>query len=259
MPFWSHVAALRNVLLRVAAVTIILAVGAFIAMPTLFENVIMAPCRSDFPTYTFFNRVAEDTGFPELATAAGFSVDIVSLELSSQLFVHLSASGWTAVLVGFPIIIYILWGFVAPALHAHERRGIVRAFLAGNVLFYIGVLAGYFLVFPLALRFLSQYSISGVIRPMVSLESYIDNFFTLLLAMGIVFELPLLAWLLGKLGVLRRSFFGKYRRHAIVVLLILAALITPTGDPFTLMIVFLPVYALWEAAALTVPKDGAES
>ena len=152
----------------------------------------------------------------------------------------------------------MLWGFVAPALSDHEKRGITRAFIFGNIMFYLGVAVGYFLVFPLALRFLADYRLSDAIRPIVSLDSYMDNFFTLLLMMGAVFELPLLAWLLGKMGILTRGFFGRYRRHAIVALLIVAALITPTGDPFTLFIVFIPIYALWEMSARLVPVDKPE-
>lgn len=258
MTFWDHLDALRAVLLRVAVVVAVLATAAFVTMPWIFDNFIMAPCSASFPTYRLFDSIAAATGFSELATASDFTVDIVSIELASQLFVHMAAAGWTAFLFGFPIIIYLLWGFVSPGLHEHERRGAVRAFLFGNVMFYLGVAVGYMLVFPLALRFLADYRLSEAIRPIVSLDSYMDNFFTLLVSMGAVFELPLVAWLLGKIGVLRRSFFSRYRRHAIVVLLILAAIVTPTGDPFTLFIVFLPVYALWEAAALLVPRDESE-
>ena len=161
----------------------------------------------------------------------------------------------SSIIVGFPIVLYLLWGFVSPALYPNERRGIRRAFLFGNMMFYLGVAMGYFLVFPLAVRFLSTYQLSTAIRPIVSLDSYMDNFFTLLLMMGAVFELPLLAWLLGKMGLLTRSFFGRFRRHAIVVLLIVAAIITPTGDPFTLLLVFIPIYALWEASARLVPEE----
>lgn len=120
-------------------------------------------------------------------------------------------------------------------------------------MFYLGVAVGYFVVFPLALRFLATYRLSPVIEAVVSLDSYMDNFYTVVLLMGAVFELPLLAWLLGKMGLITRAFFRKYRRHAIVALLIVAALITPTGDPFTLLAVFIPIYALYEFSAALVP------
>ncbi|MGN1258427.1 MAG: twin-arginine translocase subunit TatC, partial [Candidatus Limisoma sp.] len=114
---------------------------------------------------------------------------------------------------------------------------------------------GYFLVFPITLRFLYQYQLSGNITNMLTLDSYMDNFMMLNLVMGLVFELPLLAWVLSLMGMVRRSFFRRFRRHAVVVLLIVAALITPTGDPITLLIVFLPLYLLYEGSALIVKRD----
>jgi len=254
--FWDHLDALRGVLLRIAAVVGVLAVGAFCSMPWVFDNVVLAPCRGDFIFYRLLDVISEYSPMPgELTSAEAFDLHPVSLELASQFFIHLSASCWVAAIVGFPIIIYLLWTFVSPALYEHEKRGIRRAFLFGNFMFYLGVGVGYFIVFPLALRFLATYSLSSGIESMVSLNSYMDNFFTLILVMGIVFELPLLAWLLGKMGFLSRTFFKKYRRHAIVILLIAAGLITPTGDPFTLFAVFIPIYALWEFSATLVPKD----
>lgn len=257
--FWDHLDALRRILLRIAAVMIILGIGAFCVMPWLFDTVIMAPCSASFPTYVLFNKLASYAGLADLATEASFNVDIVSIELASQLFIHLSASGWIALVAGFPIVIYLLWTFIAPGLYPHEKVGIKKAFVFGNIMFYFGVAIGYFLVFPLCVRFLADYRLSDAIRPIVSLDSYMDNFFTLLLMMGAVFELPLLSWLLGKIGILTKDFFNKYRRHAIVVLLIIAALITPTGDPFTLFIVFIPIYGLWELSSCLVPKVQEES
>lgn len=253
MTFWDHLDDLRRVLFRVFIVVAVLGVGAFTAMPWIFQNVIMAPCNPGFPTYRIFDSIAGT------ATADGFNVDVVSLELASQFFVHMSASCWVAFVVGFPIIIYLLWGFIAPGLYEHERRGVTKAFIFGNIMFYLGMAVGYYLVFPLAVRFLADYRLSEAIRPVVSLDSYMDNFFTILLMMGAVFELPLLAWILGKMGMLTRGFFSRYRRHAIVALLIIAALITPTGDPFTLSLVFIPIYALWEASARLVPAATTEN
>lgn len=256
MTFWDHLDALRGVLLKIAAVVLVLGIAAFCVMPWLFDNVVMAPCRPDFPFYRLLDYITVHS--PLGFDAAGpFDLQLVSLQLASQFYIHLSASCWTACIVGFPLIIYILWTFVAPGLYEHEKRGMRRAFLMGNLMFFAGVAVGYLLVFPLALRFLATYSLSSTITPMISLDSYMDNFFTLILVMGAVFELPLLAWLLGKAGVLTRSFFTKYRRHAIVALLIAAGLITPTGDPFTLFAVFIPIYCLWELSACLVPRPEA--
>lgn len=254
--FWDHLDALRGVIIRLLILIAVLAVGMFCAMPWIFDHVILAPCRPDFPLYRLFDIIAAHSPFmPGELTGTDFSVNPVSLQLTSQFFVHMSASCWGAVVVGFPMAIYIMWGFVAPGLYENEKKPARKAFLAGNLMFYLGVLTGYFLVFPLALRFLATYSLSSSIEAMVSLDSYMDNFFTLIIVMGAVFELPLLAWLLGRMGFITRSFFKKYRRHAIVALLVAAALITPTGDPFTLAAVFLPLYALWEFGALLVPRQ----
>lgn len=253
--FWDHLDALRGVLVKAVVFAAVLAVAAFSTMSWIFDNVIMAPCRSDFPTYRLFDAVASH--FSADAAGAPFAVDIVSLELTSQIFVHLSAACWVALVAGFPVIIYLMWGFVSPALYEHERHGLRRAFVFGNMMFYTGVAVGYFLVFPLCFRFLAQYTLSDAIRPVISLDSYMDNFFTLLILMGVVFELPLIAWLTGKMGLITRRFFKIYRRHAIVALLVVAALITPTGDPFTLFLVFIPIYALWELSARLVPASPA--
>ncbi|MGL4804747.1 MAG: twin-arginine translocase subunit TatC, partial [Bacteroidales bacterium] len=129
------------------------------------------------------------------------------------------------------------------------------AFVFGNILFVLGVFVGYIVVFPLTLRFLIQYELSPLIENQLSLDSYMSNFLTMIFLMGIFFELPLLSMFLSKIGVLRCSFFNKYRRHAIVFTLIAAAFITPSGDPFTLLVVFLPLYLLWELSAVFVKKD----
>lgn len=251
---WDHLDALRGVLLRIAAVVAVLAVGSFCAMPYIFDNVVLAPCRPDFPFYRLLDFISSHSMLlPEGFAAERFELHPVSLELASQFFIHISAACWTSAVLGFPIIIYLLWSFVEPGLYYHEKRGVRRAFLFGNIMFYAGVATGYFVVFPLALRFLATYQLSGQIETLVSLDSYMDNFYTLILVMGAVFELPLLAWLLGKMGFLTRGFFSRYRRHAIVILLIAAGLITPTGDPFTLFAVFIPIYVLWEFSARLVP------
>ncbi len=254
MTFWDHLDELRGVLVKIAILLAVLAVGCFVAMPRLFDDVILAPCNADFPLYRGLDALARLwPGSIELRP--DFHVELVSVELTSQFMIHVSASLWMAFVLGFPMIIYLLWSFVAPGLYDSEKRGVRRAFVAGNLMFFLGMATGYFLVFPIAVRFLADYSLSDKIRTMVSLDSYMDNFFTLLLLMGAIFELPMLAWLLGKMGFLTRGFFSRYRRHAIVVLLIVAAAVTPTGDPFSLMAVFLPIYALWEFSRRLVPAD----
>lgn len=246
MPFWTHFDVLRGVLFRILALTLALSVLYFIFMPQIFDMVILAPCRGDFPLYRLFDALAPEQG------AGAFDMSLINTRLASQLSIHLSTSFELALVSGFPIIIFLLWQFVKPGLYPNERRYAVRAFAAGNLMFYLGVAVGYFLIFPLTLRFLATYQLSELIPNTITIDSYMDNFTVIILVMGIVFEMPLLGWLLGKMGLLSRSFFRKYRRHAIVALLILAALITPTGDPFTLFVVFIPLYLLYEATGKIV-------
>lgn len=254
MSFWDHVDALRGVILRAGGIIILFAVAFFMAMPWIFDNVILAPCKGDFPLYRIFAHIGGLGGIMPDFSAGDFHVELINIQLASQFFIHISTSFWLAVVFAFPIIIYLLWSFISPGLYSNEKKGAKTAFFFGNMMFFVGVAVGYFMVFPLTLRFLAEYKVSEMVPNQISLDSYMDNFLILILVMGIVFELPLLAWLLGKMGLLSRKFFKTYRRHAIAVLLILAAIITPTGDPFTLMVVFLPVYGLWEFSAFLVPR-----
>lgn len=254
MSFWDHLDVLRGVLIKIAVVVIAMAVVFFALMPSIFDNIILAPCNGDFVLYRTFAKLTSGIpGLPQFSIE-GFHVELINIQLASQFFIHMSTSFWLALVFSFPVVIYLLWTFVSPALYEHEKRGIKRAFTFGNLMFFLGVAVGYFVVFPVTLRFLADYHVSAMVPNQISLDSYMDTFLMLIFIMGIVFEMPLLAWLMGKIGVLRRTFFKKYRRHAIVALLVLAAFITPTGDPFTLAIVFLPIYLLYELSSCLVKK-----
>jgi sec-independent protein translocase protein TatC len=255
MTFWDHLDDLRKILFRIAAFVTIVATIFFMYMKELFDNVILAPTRNDFFLYKWMNGMSGKLPiFPDFCIGP-FEVKIININLSTQFFIHISTSFWLALVFSFPFVIYQLFVFVKPALYSHERKNAGGAFLFGNILFYIGVAVGYLMVFPLTLRFLAGYQLSSYIENSVSLDSYMDSFLMLCFIMGLVFELPLLSWILSQIGILKRSFFNKFRKHAIVILLILAAFITPSGDPFTLMVVFLPIYMLWEISALVVKKD----
>jgi sec-independent protein translocase protein TatC len=187
-----------------------------------------------------------------------YRVHIVNIKLATQFFTHMSTSFWLAVLLTFPYLVYEIWLFISPALYPKERKNAKGVFMGGTVMFFVGCTVGYFLVFPMTLRFLATYDLSDAITQQVSLESYMDNFLMMIFIMGVVFEMPLVSWLLSQIGLLKRSFFRKYRRYAIVGLLVAAAGITPSGDPFTLSVVFFPLYGLYELSAFFVKDDKKE-
>lgn len=258
MSFWDHLDALRGVLVRMAVVVVVIAIALFALMPRIFDGIILAPCHGDFVLYRLFSRITSLIPGVEAFSTTDFHVNLINIQLASQFFIHMSTSFYLALVISFPVLMYLLWTFVSPALYPKEKHGVKTAFLMGNIMFFLGVAVGYFVVFPVTLRFLADYHVSAMVPNQISLDSYMDTFMMLLFVMGLIFELPLLSWMLGNIGVLHREFFARYRRHAAVVLLILAAFITPTGDPFTFTIVFLPIYILYEISALLVSPVKAE-
>ena len=254
MSFWDHLEELRWTLFRIIVALFIFAIAGFSVMPWLFDHVVTAPCYPDFVTYREMCKISSVfTALPDFCSE-DFHVNIVNIKLASQFFTHMTTSFWLALLLTFPYMMYEIWKFISPALYENEKKNVRWVFLCGTIMFFIGCAVGYFLVFPMTLRFLATYQLSEAIVEQVSLDSYMDNFLMLIFVMGIVFEMPLVSWLLSQVGVLNRSFFHKYRRHAIVALLTAAAFITPSSDPFTLGIVFFPLYGLYELSAFFVKK-----
>ncbi len=252
--FWDHLDDFRYLLFRVFGVWLVLAVGYFIAMPWLFDRVILAPCHDDFFFYTFLKRIGDALHFQDEFFTQEFNLKLININLVTPFLVHLSTAFWMAVVTAMPYLFYEIWGFVKPALYPDEKRNIRKVLGIGTVMFYLGVLLGYFMVYPLTLRFLSTYQLSPEIETHLSLNSYIDNFMVLILMMGVVFELPLVTWLLSLMGIVTKSFLKKYRRHAIVIIFFIAAVITPTGDPFTLCVVAIPLCLLYELSILFVKR-----
>lgn len=254
LTFWDHLDELRATLFRIIIALFVLGIGYFIAMPWLFDHVIMAPCYNDFIFYQFLHWIGESLHLTDDFFTQYFEVKLININLAAPFFIHISTSLWMAVVTVTPYILYEIWRFIRPALYPQERKGVKKALTLGAGMFFLGVLLGYFMVYPLTLRFLSTYELSSAIQNQISLNSYIDNFMMLVLCMGLAFELPLVTWLLSLLGIINKSFLRKYRRHAAVIIVVVAAIITPTGDPFTLTAVSLPLYLLYELSILMI-KD----
>jgi sec-independent protein translocase protein TatC len=258
MTFWDHLEELRWTLMRCVIALFIFAIISFGFMPYLFDRIIMAPCDPGFFLYKYMCKVSSIIPFLPDFCNENLKINIINIKLATQFFTHMSMSFWLALILTCPYLLFEIWRFITPALYEHEKNSVRWVFLFSTIMFFIGCLVGYGIVFPMTLRFLYSYQLSAAIDNQLSLDSYIDNFLILVLVMGLVFEMPLLSWLLSKLGLLKKSFFKKYRRYAIVILLSLSALITPTSDPFTLAVVFLPLYFLYEFSAVLVKAEEKE-
>jgi sec-independent protein translocase protein TatC len=255
MSFWDHLEALRWTLIRIIIGLLVFTIACLAVMREyLFDAVILAPCNSDFILYRGLCKLTAAIPFIPDFCDDKFEVTIINLKPTTQFFTWMSSSFWLALLLTFPYLVYEVWKFVRPALYEKEKKNVRWVFSFGTIMFFAGCAVGYFLVFPMMLRFLIQFNLSDLIQETVALEYYMDNFLIMIFIMGLVFEMPLISWLASQLGLLKRSFFNKYRRHSIVGLLVAAAFITPSGDPFTLACVFLPLYDLFELSAFFVKK-----
>jgi sec-independent protein translocase protein TatC len=242
LTFWDHLEELRRVLFRVVGVVVVLMLAAFGFKEELF-GIVLAPQQNDFLLYRWLG-------------VESFSVQLINTQLASQFITHMKVACYAGILLASPYIIYQLFRFVSPALYTNERRYVMQVTVWGYLLFMVGVLLNYFLIFPLTFRFLGTYQVSETVVNTITLTSYVDTLMMLSLMMGIVFEIPILSWLFAKLGFLTSSFMKHYRRHAIVIILIVAAIITPTSDVFTLSLVALPMYLLYEISIGVVKRTG---
>lgn len=248
MTFWEHLDILRASVIKIVLMVIVCAVAAFFFKDELF-SVILAPKDSDFIVYRLFDSL--NTLFSS-ETTEDFSIQLINTGLAEQFLIHMKVSMYAGLLVASPYVIYVLFSFISPALYENERKYSSRIIVSGYIMFVLGVLISYFLIFPLTFRFLGTYQVSSDVANMITLQSYIDTLTMMTLLMGILFELPVLCWLLGKLGILSAAFMSRFRRHAIVVILVIAAIITPTSDIFTLLLVAMPVWILYEISILVV-------
>ena len=258
MTFWDHLDDLRRTIFRIGGFVGVVSLAFFAFMKPIFDDAILAPSRNDFFLYQWFGELSKEVSFLPDFISSTFNVKIININLASQFFVHLTSSLWFALVFSFPFIVYQVFLFIKPALYANERKNAGGVFFFGNILFYCGVAVGYLFLFPLTLRFLAGYQLSKFIEQSVSLDSYMNTFLMVCFFMGLVFELPIVAWFLSQLGILHRGFFNKYRRHAFFTLFVFVAIFSPTGDPLTIMLFFIPIYALWEISAFVVKKKPKE-
>ena len=238
LTFWQHVDVLRGCLVRIIVVTVVCGLAAFNFKETLF-SIVLAPSQYSFVSY-------------RLLHASPFHINLVNIGLTEQFMIHVKTAFSFGFLVASPYVLYALYRFIAPALYRRERHYAVRVVLGGYVMFVLGLLVNYFIIFPLTVRFLGTYQVSSSVHNMLSLQSYIDTLLMMSLMFGILFEIPVISWLLALFGLLKAEWMQRYWRQALVAIVVIAAVITPTGDAFTLAIVSLPIWLLYEASILIV-------
>ena len=238
MTFWDHLDELRSVIIRAFVVTVVVAVVAFCLKDELFA-VVLAPRTSDFITY-------------RLMGVEPFSIHLMNTGLTEQFMIHMKTAFYAGVLVASPYIVYLLFRFISPALYDNERRYATALVSSGYLMFMLGTLLNYFLIFPLTVKFLGTYQVSEDVANMLTLQSYMDTLLMMSLVMGIVFELPVVSWLLGRMGLVNAQMMKTWRKHAVVAILIISAIITPTTDAFTLFVVALPIWLLYEVSIVII-------
>lgn len=248
--FWEHLDVLRVAIVKIVAVAVVFGIAAFFFKEELFA-VVLAPKDDGFITYRLLDRMAVWAG----GAVEPFSVRLINTGLAQQFIIHMKTALCAGVLCTSPYILYQLFRFVSPALYDNERRYVRRIVGGGYAMFGLGVLISYFLIFPLTFRFLGTYQVNSEVDNLITLDSYISTLVMMCLAMGIVFEIPILSWLFAKLGFLSADFMRRYRKHAVVIILLVAAIITPTSDVFTLSLVALPMWMLYEVSILIVKRS----
>lgn len=240
MSFWEHLDVLRGSLFRAIGAVCLCSVLGLVFREFLFDGIVLAPTRSDFIVYRLLGWA--------------FSMELINVEISAQFFVHLKASFAVGLIVAFPYVVWELWRFLAPALYEKEKKAVRTAFGMATGLFYLGVLVGYFIVLPVCLQFFMNYTVSDAVANTITIGSYMSMFFSMVLLIGVVFEFPTVVLALNRLGILDRSALRKGRRYAVVIVLVLAALITPS-DPFSMFVLAIPLYFLYEFSILLCSKS----
>lgn len=244
LSFWDHLEELRGCLIYSVLVLLVSFIVLFFFKGFIFDTVVLGPSRSDFWLYRLLGL--------------DMNVKLINIEITAQFFIHIKVTFFAALVVTFPYLIYELWHFVAPALYDSERSAIRRAFGMGAGLFYLGVAFGYFVVMPVMLFFFEGYQVSESVENTFSLTSFIGIFSSMVMLMGILFEFPTLIVVLSKFGVVNRDLLRRSRKYAVMAVLALSAIVTPSGDPFTMLIVAAPLYVLYEFSIFLCKNEDPE-
>ena len=250
LTFGEHLEVLRRMLFRILGVTAIFAVFIFI-IKDLVWRIILAPSDCNFVTYRFIEKMIQWIGFDFHFN--DYAVDMIATELSSQFMTHITTSIYIGCLIASPYILYELFRFVLPALNENERKYSVLVAVIIYTLFIVGVLMSYFVIFPISFRFLGTYNVADKVNTMITLSSYITSFISLTLVMGVVFQLPIIIYILAKMDIINTQLLSKYRKYVFFIITVISAIITPP-DVMTCILVTIPLYALYECSIWIAKK-----
>ncbi len=249
LTFGGHLKVLRQMLFRILGLTGVLAVIVFCFKDTTW-NILLAPSEWDFCTYKWIETFVQSIGFPDFSFEE-FHVDLIATDLSSQFMTHITTAFYLGLLGASPYILFELFRFISPALYDNEKKYFSKVIGVIYLLFILGVLMCYYILFPISFRFLGTYSVSERVHSSITLDSYVETFTTLTLVMGLVFQLPVIAFAIAKMGFISSQILSAYRKHAFLIIMIVAAIITPP-DIMTLVLVTIPLYLLFELSIRVV-------
>ena len=248
MSFVDHLEELRWHLIRSVIAVLIGAIGFFIFVKDIVNDVLLAPARDSFITYGWFCKAGHLLGLGDSICMGGVKVSFLSTEMTSQFISSFTISFVGGFIVAFPYIFWEFWRFVRPALSEKELRKTRGVIFIVTLLFFLGIAFGYYILTPFMVNFYFSYSLSPLIEIKPTFSDYLENLIYTTVGIGVLFQMPLLVMILARIGIVTAKFLRKYRRHAFVLILIAAAIITPSTDPFSLTIVTIPLYLLYEAS-----------
>ncbi len=251
MSFLDHLEELRWHVIRALLAVVVLTIVAFAFVPWVFEHIVLAPAKLDFPSFKYMCQLGHLVGMQDSLCVTELPFKIQSRNMTGQFMMSLTASFVIGLIVAFPYVVWEFWSFVRPGLETKERKFSKGAVLAVSFLFLVGILFGYYFLCPMTIWFLATYSISSVISNEFDITSYVSTITGLVMGCGLLFQFPVVIYFLSKVGLVTPQLMRKYRKHSIVVILVLGAIITPSADPFSLTVISLPLYLLFEISIFT--------
>lgn len=250
MSFLEHLEELRWHVVRALAAILVFTIAAFIYAPWIFQNIIFAPARIDFPTFTWLCNLGHFFGSEETLCVKEIPFKVQSRYMTGQFSMHIIASFVIGIVVAFPYVVWELWRFIRPGLYNREKNSSRGAVASISLLFLSGVWFGYYILSPIMISFLANYQISDMIVNEFDITSYVGTIVGVVFGSGILFQLPVVIFFLTKIGIVTPTYLRKYRKHAIVIILIVGAIVTPTADPLSQSLISVPLYLLFEISIL---------